>query len=164
MIRYHKSVKEYKRIKTPYRDQIPVIILYIGPTGCGKTTTARREYPNAYWLKTGNWWEDYDGQKTVIFDEFTGAAMKFRQLLQILDSAPMKVECKGGAHELVATTFVFTSNFMPFEWYSETAVHHTWPTSPLKRRIDEWGTVYWMGAQGANPVYRPGVSQNLAHD
>lgn len=164
MIRYHKAVKEYKRIKTPARTTMPTIVLYCGPTGVGKTRAARAAYPDAYWAKTLPWWEDYDGQSVVILDEFEGYKMKFRQLLEVLDSAPMKVECKGGSYNLTATTFVFTSNHMPFEWYDETSIKTVWPNSPLKRRFDEWGTIYWLGEQGANPVYRPGVSANLALD
>jgi len=163
MIRYHKSVKEYKRIKTKPRNSVPTILILWGPSGVGKTQRAKREYPDAYWKSVANWWEDYDGQSTVVFDEFDGSQYKFRELLRVLDSSPYKVECKGSCYELQATTFIFTTNTAPWNWYNPLTIHTLWEHSPLRRRIAEWGRIEWMG-EGPAPVYVPGRSINYAPD
>ena len=42
MVRYHKSIKEYKRIKTAYRTEFTRIIIIIGKSGVGKSRLARQ--------------------------------------------------------------------------------------------------------------------------
>jgi len=159
MVRYHKSIQEYKRMRDPPRDAVPVIIIFWGPSGCGKTRRARRDFPGAYWKTVTNWWDGYDGETVVVFDEFDGSKYKFRELLQVLDSSPMLVEVKGGTRNLRATTFVFTTNTAPWFWYDPRSVRVEWPQSPLRRRLDEWGALSWMGP-GAAPVYVPGRGPN----
>lgn len=140
MIRYHRSVKEYKRIKTAKRNWVTNIIIIIGPSGIGKSRLAREMAADAYWKPPGKWWDDYDGHSTVIWDEFSGQ-YPFRELLRILDSSPLSVESKGSYVQFVADTVIFTSNFGPADWYNEDAVGHPWVSSPLHRRILEFGHI-----------------------
>lgn len=141
MIRYHRSVKEYKRIKTPKRDWIPQIYVLLGPSGSGKSTTARSMFPSAYWKSPGTiWWDDYDGEEDVIWDEFSGQ-YPFRELLRILDSTPLSVQTKGGHVQFVARNICFTTNHHPSDWYDFVAIRQDWHTSPLKRRLDEFGEI-----------------------
>jgi len=141
MIRYHRSVKEYKRIKTPKRDWVPEIYVLVGPPGSGKSLTARSMFPDAYWKSPGTvWWDDYDSQEEVVWDEFSGQ-YPFRELLRVLDSTPLSVQTKGGHCQFVARTICFTSNFMPCDWYDHIAIRQDWHTSPLKRRLDQFGVI-----------------------
>jgi len=55
----------------------PKIYIYYGPSGTGKTRRATEEFPDAYIVTEPNgngtlWWDGYEGQKVVIFDEFLG--------------------------------------------------------------------------------------------
>lgn len=154
MVRYHKSIKEYKRVKTPKRDWPPNILILIGPSGCGKSTTARSSYPNAYWLPpNGKWWDDYDGHETIVFDEFYGHRMPFSTLLQLLDSTPLNLETKGGSVAIVARNYVFTSNQHPKDWYDNEKTHQvSWEASPLNRRITEFGKIIDMTPEDADIV------------
>lgn len=140
MLRYHKAVKEYKRIKTPARNQLTRIFVIVGPTGVGKSRLAREMFPNAYWKNLTKWWDDYDGQTDVVWDEFRGQ-YPFRELLRVLDSTPLLVETKGGHVQFIAHNICFTSNFLPEDWYDAFNIRVDWHTSPLKRRIDEFGEV-----------------------
>lgn len=161
MIRYHRSFKEYKRIRTIKkfpRDWLPQIYVLIGPSGVGKSRTARAMFPDAYWKQPGKWWDDYDGEDTIIFDEFRGD-YKFGELLRILDSTPLCVETKGSSCSIQAHTLVFTSNFHPSRWYNEMTVKHTWETSPLNRRIMEFGTIIDFTKNVPQRIL--GVSNNL---
>jgi len=140
MIRYHRSFKEYKRIKTPKRDWLPTIIIIIGPSGVGKSRLARELFPNAYWKPNNKWWDDYDNQATVVWDEFKGH-YPYQDLLRVLDSTPLTVETKGASVQYVADTICFTSNFHPSEWYNPDTIHFAWEDSPLRRRIREFGHI-----------------------
>jgi len=140
MIRYNRSFKEYKRITTPVRDWIPLIIVIIGPSGVGKSRLARQLFPEAYWKTNSKWWDDYDGQKDVVWDEFKGY-YGFQDLLRVLDSTPLSVETKGSSVQFVAETICFTSNFHPSEWYNPDTIHFSWETSPLRRRLSQFGHI-----------------------
>lgn len=145
-VRYERGIRNYKRLHTLPRDGPPEIFVFIGPSGCGKTRTARECFPAAYWHPGGKWWDDYDGEAVVVFDEFYGHKLSFSQLLQVLDRYPLRVETKGGSVHLSATTFVFTSNQDPQDWYNAEKTHQgEWRENPLKRRLDEFGHITYMG-------------------
>lgn len=147
-IRTHRGIKAWKTEISPKRDsaQAITIRIIIGPSGSGKTRAAvELGGPDAYWKFPGKWWDGYDGEKTVVWDEFRGGSYVFSELLRVLDRHPMKVETKGGVVELLATNFIFTSNIEPAEWYNPESVHYTWANSPLHRRIQEFGRVYHTG-------------------
>lgn len=153
--RHERAFRSYKRLITEPRNGRPEIFVHIGPSGCGKTSHCREAYPGAYWHPGGKWWDDYDGETTVVFDEFYGHKMSFSQLLAVLDWYELRVETKGGSAQLLATTFVFTSNQDPQDWYDKEKTHQPeWEHNPLKRRLDEFGfIVYWNGWR--RPVPEP---------
>lgn len=158
MIRYHRSVKEYKRIKTPKRDWIPRVIIIIGPSGVGKSRLARQMAPNAYWKSAGKWWDDYDGQSDIVWDEFRGA-YPFGELLRVLDSTPLTLETKGSSCQFVGDLIIFTTNFHPSQWYDEDSIRVCWNDSPLRRRIEEFGEYIYLNSR---PVFGP-VERPLGH-
>lgn len=143
-VRYHRSFKEYKRIKAPKRTWRTLIYILIGPSGVGKTTLAREMFPDAYWKPNTKWWDDYDGHEAVVWDEFRGA-YPFQDLLRLLDSSPLTLESKGSTVQFAAHIVVFTSNFHPRDWYNPAHIGHTWADSPLARRIREYGQIVELG-------------------
>lgn len=146
-VRYNKSFKEYRRLHSKPRYARPEIYIIIGPTGNQKTRLAfQMAGENAYVQSLGKWWDDYDGEDVVVFDEFYGHKCSFTQLLQILDWYPLRVETKGGSVQLQATTFIFTSNQDPQDWYNAEKTHQgAWENNPLRRRIVEFGEVIYVG-------------------
>lgn len=118
--RYYKAFEQYRLLTTPGRDQTvtPTVVICFGPTGTGKSKWAIDNCPEAYWKPKGNWWCGYTNQKSVVFDEFYGW-LPYDLLLRICDRYPLEVETKGGAIQLVATTFVFTTNKHPEKWYKD---------------------------------------------
>lgn len=113
------------------------IEVYVGPTGCGKTKKAFEENRDAYFLDnsiTGAWWDGYDGEETVIIDEFRGW-VPYPTLLRWTDGYPVSVPYKGGTCALKAKKIVITSNIPPEEWYP--AVNEKDGIKPLLRRISK---------------------------
>lgn len=69
------------------------------------------------------WWDGYQGEDVVIFDEWRGAmdpecGISYSTLLQITGRLVIWIERKGGMVPLTSTTFIFTSPFHPKDWYT----------------------------------------------
>lgn len=47
------------------------------------------------WPDDGRWWDDYNGQEIVIFDDFRPTQMNFAQMLRLIDRYPMTVPRRG---------------------------------------------------------------------
>lgn len=98
------------------------VLVWIGEPGTGKSYAARkyaeRYHEDDYYYKepTTKWWDGYSGQSCVIIDDFAGE-LDYRYLLRVLDIYPMQVETKGGSCQLLATTFLITSNIPVAKWY-----------------------------------------------
>lgn len=134
----HRLCVQSKRVRG-----VPQILMVIGPTGIGKTLTVRECFPNAYWKDKGKFWDGYDGQNTVVFDEFFGW-YPYHGLKRLLDSGKCAVEVKGSMVPMLAEVFVFTSNMTPDRWYEKKDAS----TMALYRRFKEFGVVLYMEPNG----------------
>lgn len=150
-VRYWRGFNEYKRVKglAPQRDPEvdPTVFVLWGPTGTGKTRDAAATFPDAYWfmkptLNSPPWMDGYRGQSVVILDEFYGW-LPFDLLLRLLDRYPLQMPVKGSSVQVVAHTFVITSNRPPNEWYKNVI-----DISPLMRRL----THIWEYQVGGSPL------------
>ncbi|AXH77886.1 MAG: helicase [Cressdnaviricota sp.] len=119
-----KHVREYLTINEAPRDRsLPLsVIWYHGPTGTGKTRRAYYECELAGvtpYVKSssGKWFDGYDGESHVIFDDLRDNWFEFSFLLKLLDRYPHRVECKGGSRQWKPTTVFITSPKPPTEYY-----------------------------------------------
>lgn len=109
--------KEFREVET---------FVYWGEGGTGKTKKALygdngNRLPDVYLVpKTENfkWWDGYEGEKTVVFDDFYGG-MKWTKFLSITDGHQMLLEVKGGHIYAEWTKIIFTSNVHPDTWYTD---------------------------------------------
>lgn len=117
-IRFHKGITALKMTLIKPRNTVPSVTILWGPTGCGKSRYAREITTNAYtWgPEQGMWFDGYEGQTDVIFEEFRGQ-FPFGMLLRILDRYDCRLQYKGGTVEFCATNIVLTSPKHPAEWY-----------------------------------------------
>lgn len=158
-IRYHRSFKEYKRIATPSRNIRTLVLVLWGASGVGKSQLALECFPDAYWKTNSKWWDDYENQAAVVWDEFKGQ-YPFRDLLRILDSTPLTLESKGSSCQFNSKIVIFTSNFHPRDWYSCENIGFTWERSPLRRRLAEFGQIVCMDPR---PVLGVVLDQNAVN-
>lgn len=135
MARYHRGVhfvvntmRGKRRREEGWR---PIEIRVItGPPCVGKSRIAR-EYPDVYEVPShdsGVWFDGYDGEKTLLFDDFYGGAIKQTHLLKILDGYPRQEQVKGSYAWLDYDLVIIVSNREPFQWYEK-------PTHALFDRI-----------------------------
>ena len=144
-VRNRKSIEAYAQtaFMRDYRGrpQPKIVVLWSTESGTGKSYWARRNYPDAYWHNVAGsgtqWWDGYQRQDTVVFDEFDSAFMPYRALLQILDRTPLRKPVKGSFVRITAYKFVFTCNCDPTKWY---------PHQPeLDRRLVESAHIIQLG-------------------
>ncbi len=138
-MRYHRGIDALKRALNTEPRKIgpegPEVWIFWGDPGTGKTRTAFERWPDAYVKpNNGKWWDGYDGQETVIFDDFKGSAMSLHDFQRVIDRYPLQMEVKGGYVNVNATRYVFTSNHPPAEWYSEEADRY----GTVARRVKEF--------------------------
>lgn len=117
-IRFHKGITALKMILIKPRNSVPNVTILYGPTGTGKSKLAREITTDA-WIWTpmrGQWFDHYEGQSDVIFEEFRGQ-FPLGMLLIILDRYDCPVQYKGGTVEFAATNIVITSPKHPANWY-----------------------------------------------
>ncbi len=121
-IRYSKGFREYKRLKTPVRRHQMEVIVLIGGTGTGKTRYVHDNFEDIYSVpqpkSSGCYWDDYDGQETVLIDEMYGSRFSHGFLLQLLDRYDFSVPVHGGSMRFTSKRIVMTSNSHPDLWYS----------------------------------------------
>jgi hypothetical protein len=144
IIRYARGIQTLCSLHRAKRERItPTVTVYWGPPGTGKSHKALEE-ANAldvgepYYKGPDKWWDYYDSERVVIFDDFYGA-YPYHYLLNLLDKYQCKIEMKGAITECTANHFFFTSNAHPSEWYKEEVWKKpgmlTWSQSALARRI-----------------------------
>ncbi len=132
--KYFKAFREYRRIVSPSRDFKTQVYVFWGNTGTGKSRLAKLigDSGSTYWLApNSHWFDDYEGQETVIFDDFYGS-IPYSTLLRIMDRTELRLESKGGHVDFVAKRLLITSNKQPSEWYDGSK----YPVDALRRRID----------------------------
>jgi len=94
------------------------IIWLWGESGCGKTRWVFENYDNVFRPTSYKWWDGYDGHRNILVDDFRENWCTFEELLKITDIYPLRVECKGGSRQLLATTFCITSPKKPADTFT----------------------------------------------
>ncbi len=143
-ISHGAKVRSYALNMMGRRRAPPNVIIYYGVTGTGKSATADKNWPEAYWVPAprpgGWWWPNFMGEQTVIIDEFANQ-FKYHTMLRLLDRYPFDLQEKGGNMQLPATTtrIVFTTNIHPNQWYGGIAHRDK---RPLRRRFRDFAKIY----------------------
>lgn len=153
LLHYSKlqRIRDVKRKKEPYEK--PEVNVYYGPTGTGKSRAVHDALGESGWWKAipgqGLWFDGYDGQPVVWFDDYRGE-IGYSLLLNILDGYGTRVQVKGSSVWFKPQKIYFTSNIEPYKWYqwNETELY-----APLERRITN--LVEYLDHSGATRVHLP---------
>lgn len=133
-LRYEKSLKKYRQFKIPDRTWITEVRVFWREPGTGKTRKVYEEEKEVYSHPGGQWFDGYDGQEAVLFDDFTGSCFRLQYLLKLLDRYPMQVPYKGGFVKWSPKRIYITSNLEPEDWYPNAREVHR---RALERRLTE---------------------------
>lgn len=90
-------------------------IWFWGETGTGKSVTAAKEYPGAYYKMWNKWWDGYQGEDSVVIEDVSPTnAVHLGDRLKIwADHGPFIAEVKGGAQFIRPKWIVVTSQYKP---------------------------------------------------
>ncbi len=139
MARYPRFASELTTHYSGERDWETKVILIVGKKGTGKSMTAYALAKSGYFGRyfkvcmsknSGQYYDGYDGEELVWFDEFDGSRMKPTDLNEICDRYPTKVPVHGKPNiPFLARTIIICSNYVPKEWWR----HHD--ISTFMRRV-----------------------------
>ncbi len=133
-IRYHKGMDRYLGLKEINRVEKTKVTVYFGKPGTGKSYRARRlDFDSCYWKQQSAWWDNYEGQRCTVLDEFNGW-LKWGDFLQLMDENPLMIEKKGGQTSFISEQLAITTNAWPMDWYKPEG--HPW--TAIARRVDRW--------------------------
>lgn len=120
-VRNYRGLQDFEnKIKVkqiPLKRQMEIEFHY-GKTDTGKTHYCFTNYPELFKKPIGKclWFDGYEGQQTVLIDEFVGQ-FPLSDVLQLLDCWYTQVEIKCGHRALAATRMLLTSNNHPSRYY-----------------------------------------------
>ncbi len=134
---YSKQFKKYAemvdREKTKIFRKVKVTV-HSGITGTGKTRDAMNQIKYPY-LISGDalqWWDGYDGEDTIVIDEYSND-IKITSLLRLLDGYQYRLPTKGGFTYAKWTKVFITTNLE--ELHPQAKQSHR---DALERRITSW--------------------------
>jgi len=142
MARYPRFYDTFMRTRRPAVTLDFKVILLYGETGIGKTRWVHEHWtnkPGGFWdlpvITSGMWFDGYDGEAYVLFDDFAGAASKvsLTTLLRLLDRYPIQVPVKGSFVWWHPRRIAITTNVHPNQWYKWTGRKSSYLA--LKRRF-----------------------------
>lgn len=132
--RAHRALNEALQIYSQPRTWAPTVRVYYGQTGTGKSRKAFSQAISPYVHSGGSWFDGYEGEADVIFDDFGGSEFKLTYLLKLLDRYPMRVPIKGGFVNWIPKNIWITANYAPRDWFPNAKDEHK---KALLRRISE---------------------------
>lgn len=120
------------------RDFEPTVLWFYGKTGTGKTLSAFKALPGAYFNanSTGKWWPGYDGQEDIIMDDIRPESLEFMYLIKMLHGFPFQIEDKGVIRQFRGRRIIITAPSRPEYLYREARDNNFEDMNQLLRRIE----------------------------
>jgi Putative viral replication protein/RNA helicase len=111
-VRNFRGLREFANIvQSPYEHESVRGIWVVGRPGTGKSRYART-FDSVYLKPQNKWWDGYNGEETVILDDFDKGGVGLGHLLKIwTDRYACTGETKGGTTHLRHKRFIITSNY-----------------------------------------------------
>lgn len=136
-VKYHRGFEKlHLRLTEPDRCFRKVTVrVYWGTGGSGKTrrcweeASYERLFPFPLQTKDSLWCDGYEGQDSILLDDFDGSVMKFKTFLRFVDGYPLQIPIKGGFVWANWTTVYITANSHPRQWW------HVGFPKELERRL-----------------------------
>jgi len=120
--RNYRAFERYRNLKNKRKKTIKEVIWIWGPTKTGKSELAHELAGDDYYdkLPENKWFDSYDGDHTVLFDDFRPTWCSFGYMLRLLDNYPLQVETKGGTTAWLPHRIIITCPKSPEDCFDTT--------------------------------------------
>lgn len=154
------------RMYSNWVDRVKEVFLLWGWTGAGKSWAARREFavgsthtvPAPNESRAVKWFGNYQGQETIIFEEFNWRYWPITTMNEILDQYKIEVKVCGGHVPNVWKRVIICSNEDPKEWWPKaTPVQR----SAFNRRINR--VIHWAQPVNVDFVNLPAQEERVPY-
>jgi hypothetical protein len=133
---FSKWIDRQHSVFAPQRNFQPLVYWLYGPSGTDKSRVASAVCTSTYFKAPDTkWFDGYDQQVVVVFNDFRKSTFTFSYLLDLLDRYPFHVEVKGAVVNMTAKCFIFTSSKSHEDLWREIAGHENENLYQLTRRI-----------------------------
>ena len=128
-VRYHRGFTLYadllaRRKQKEREPAAPEVVVYLGPAGGGKSHHCYNDEDYQkdgyrYMVQGDNkvYFDGYEGESTIWFDEFRGSVLPFGVFLQVTDKWGCRVEIKGSSVEIFARKILISTVEWPRTWW-----------------------------------------------
>jgi len=119
---YGRRWEDYRRLLQVRRTWATKVIVFWGETGTGKTRAVYEKAGDDLAVVTytkGGFFLGYNGEETVLLDDFDSDAMPRQVFLHITDRYPYVANVKNGSVNWAPKVIYITSNTHPRLWYGE---------------------------------------------
>lgn len=118
-VKYVRGLNALALITQPkYTHGVERGVWFYGKPRTGKSSTARRMYPNAYIKSQNKWFDGYAGESAIILDDLDHGGSCLAHHIKIwTDLHSCTGETKGGTVCLQHRVFIITSNYTPRELF-----------------------------------------------
>lgn len=155
----------YKKPKTYERFPVPRNTIWFGNTGSGKTWDAEQQAIDSEksmfkipmkQLKAG-WWDGYQGETIVLYDDFRGAVMEPHEFLNLLDGIK-QFPVKGAFVPNESSIIFITSSDHPINWWPKWYAKDDNNWAQVRRRLNNLyyceNRIITEVAQGDDSIYK----------
>lgn len=134
-LRMAKTLYTLDSLEVP--EYMPKTCLWIwGGTGIGKSRYVRTNYSGFFNKAQNKWWDGYNGENTVLIDDFDHSGNGLGHLLKIWgDCYSFTAEIKGGTIKPVINTFIITSQYEPKDIWCKGDDQNKWDDE-LRKAIE----------------------------
>ncbi len=154
-VRCYRGLREYIALRDTIQStqtihDPPEVIVYVGPSGSGKSWRCSTDkdfmesgYRFSIQMDSKIYFDGYNRQKTIWFDEFSGRTLPFTTFCQLADRFAGRYETKGGSVLISGLKKILISTIQfPHLWWAGSERFNT-DTEQLYRRITK---CYYLGA------------------
>jgi len=123
--RMERFVNNYRSFVALPRSSAPIVLLFVGLAGMGKTRSAMNlalQLGSVYMAPrpkgSGSYFDKYDGQDVFFIDEMSGAFCTPTFFNTLCDRYPMELPVHGGVgHQFISKYIIITANLLPSMWW-----------------------------------------------
>lgn len=135
--RYPRLANTLELMYSVERSEPTELHIFWGVPGSGKSHKAfeeAKELGDVYFKPQGPWWDGYDSQPSVIFEDFRGET-PLAQFLRLADRYPLRVAVKGGFKQFNSKRLYVTSNLDIDDWWNSEQKGYDVSMEAFRRRI-----------------------------